>query len=463
MCITTMLQKKDFLKAIYAILVLLSLCSNLHAQESIENKSTDDSAKEAKDKSLDSIYPIPPPTPPNIDIVKALKTRDTKKIQEYQEYLKKVKEWEFQIGVRPAVARPEKKLIEMILEDAPLLGARYKDVRDYYKKYTNVEDMRIEQESPGDDGKVTAIKFTLFDKGASSTFYRTSKGRANLKQLLEDTEEEITEKLGEPEITSLGRGNLRVRAKEWKCKDKPFKFILTHKVNEYAQLHIVYDEERYKPDLDNKVADSKNGDPEGLTRYPNGDVVLNVPMVNQGSRGYCAPATLERVFRYYKITDVDMHNLADIFNTGLGGGTYTRKAIPQLNSLARKYNLVCKIDDLDFYRITRYIDEGTPLAWLMYASAEFLQYSSSQRALHNIPEFQTNLKDWRNKCKTRHLTRSERKKDDAHLCLIVGYNKDTREIAISHSSGYYEVVDWATFKSAQLVNRAPGIIAIIRR
>ncbi len=125
--------------------------------------------------------------------------------------------------------------------------------------------------------------------------------------------------------------------------------------------------------------------------------------------------------------------------------------------------MICKVDTLDFYRITRYIDNGTPLTWLMYASEEFLQYSSSQRALHNIPEFQTNLKDWRNKCKTRHLTRTEREKDDVHLCLIVGYNKDTREIAISHSSGYNEVVDWATFKSAQLVNRAPGIIAIIRR
>lgn len=45
-----------------------------------------------------------------------------------------------------------------------------------------------------------------------------------------------------------------------------------------------------------------------------------IPMVDQGSKGYCAVASFERVMRYYG-SEVDMHDLADLANTSGGGGT----------------------------------------------------------------------------------------------------------------------------------------------
>jgi hypothetical protein len=58
-----------------------------------------------------------------------------------------------------------------------------------------------------------------------------------------------------------------------------------------------------------------------LTHDANGDVVIkNVPMVDQGPKGYCAVATTERIFRYYGLA-VDQHELAQIANTSDGGGT----------------------------------------------------------------------------------------------------------------------------------------------
>ena len=39
-------------------------------------------------------------------------------------------------------------------------------------------------------------------------------------------------------------------------------------------------------------------------------------MVDQGQKGYCVPATVERVLRYYGINDLNMHQLAEAGKTG---------------------------------------------------------------------------------------------------------------------------------------------------
>ena len=54
---------------------------------------------------------------------------------------------------------------------------------------------------------------------------------------------------------------------------------------------------------------------------PNGDVILkDIPMVNQGPKGYCVPATWERAMRYMGVP-ADMYVLAMAGQSGAGGGT----------------------------------------------------------------------------------------------------------------------------------------------
>ena len=48
--------------------------------------------------------------------------------------------------------------------------------------------------------------------------------------------------------------------------------------------------------------------------------VGDIPMVDQGDKGYCVVATLERLIRYYG-GEVNQHELAQLCNTGDGGGT----------------------------------------------------------------------------------------------------------------------------------------------
>ena len=60
---------------------------------------------------------------------------------------------------------------------------------------------------------------------------------------------------------------------------------------------------------------------DNVTKGPNGDVFIdNVPMVDQGQKGYCSAAVSERVLRYYGNT-IDEHEIAQMAGTSARGGT----------------------------------------------------------------------------------------------------------------------------------------------
>jgi hypothetical protein len=65
-------------------------------------------------------------------------------------------------------------------------------------------------------------------------------------------------------------------------------------------------------------------------------IIEGVPMVDQGSKGYCAVASFERVLRHYG-ADVDMHDLANVAETY--GGTNPQKMKTAIVRMAQKLNL----------------------------------------------------------------------------------------------------------------------------
>ncbi len=86
--------------------------------------------------------------------------------------------------------------------------------------------------------------------------------------------------------------------------------------------------------LQNTLAINKN-----VKREASGDVwVDNIPMVDQGQKGYCAAATSERVLRYYGL-DVDQHQIAQIANTAAVGGTSIDGMITAITSVGRQFQL----------------------------------------------------------------------------------------------------------------------------
>ena len=93
-----------------------------------------------------------------------------------------------------------------------------------------------------------------------------------------------------------------------------------------------------------------------VTRTEGGDVVIkNVPMVDQGPKGYCAVATAERVFKYYGIP-VDQHEMAQVANTQEGGGTSPTQMLKALTALeARLHVKVRAISKWEYGEFSRMI------------------------------------------------------------------------------------------------------------
>ena len=76
-----------------------------------------------------------------------------------------------------------------------------------------------------------------------------------------------------------------------------------------------------------------------ITRDPqSGDVwIENIPMVDQGPKGYCAAATCERILRFFG-QEVDQHQIAQIANTTSGGGTSSKELKSALQAVGRQYD-----------------------------------------------------------------------------------------------------------------------------
>ena len=95
-----------------------------------------------------------------------------------------------------------------------------------------------------------------------------------------------------------------------------------------------------------------------IQNKPNGDKLLpDVPMVDQGQKGYCAAAITERVLRYYG-RDFDQHQVAQIAGSTAQGGTRSVDLVSAISRFAGTMELnFRKLVDLDIDRILRLIKD----------------------------------------------------------------------------------------------------------
>lgn len=77
-----------------------------------------------------------------------------------------------------------------------------------------------------------------------------------------------------------------------------------------------------------------------VKRTDEGDVWIdNIPMVDQGQKGYCLPATVARVFSYYGMDGVDMHAMASMCDTVAGGGTTITGMLEALEKIGSRFHV----------------------------------------------------------------------------------------------------------------------------
>ena len=181
-------------------------------------------------------------------------------------------------------------------------------------------------------------------------------------------------------------------------------------------------------------------------------------MVDQGPKGYCVPATVERILRYYGITQITMHQLADAGDTKQGGGTLVSHMNRAITPFRHQYDLDMRsCGEVRVSSLKRYIEQGIPVMWVMYVNpgaVQFWNLSRRQRPLARSPQ------EWLKTARKYRFPSG----GGSHMCLIVGCNEKTDEIAISNSWGDREIVPaWIPVRFALRISQKSTYALIPRK
>lgn len=320
----------------------------------------------------------------------------------------------------------------------------------------DVEQMKI----ISDENSIEKIDIIFFNKGDS--LYKKKWDAASLQKMRNDAKtiaDNLTAKLGEPSNERFGENKNRARVKAWKYKNHAF--LLEVKEKEFIIIHIIAYDKISDPEKSESTAEQsqqavKKALLANIKKEANGDVYLDVPMVNQGSKGYCLPATIERCMLYYGVEGLDMHKLAVICNTGVGGASTIEGSLENLKKSCGAYGLKFETCSMDFSNIVKRIDKGIPVCWTLFHTNEFGELKID--SLKNRKK--TDFDEWLKLCRKKPKFKLKLDEQCGHICLIIGYNKASKEIAISDSWGEGLSIIWVRFADAKSVAIPLGLISV---
>ena len=341
------------------------------------------------------------------------------------------------------------RLYAAFAENYTLFGAMPYSVALYSDGKGKVENLSIVYANKGDFGSTAGF--------AEDHFKNTgSKPPGSLADAMEADEKTIsaalTSVLGEGVNQRYGESGTRRSITRWDWNGHAF--LLSNEENEYVSLAVVSTEMADSGGKSDRLSDAelKQRLIDNVIRADNGDVVITqIPMVDQGPKGYCVPATFERAMRTMGI-DADMYLLAMVGQSSAGGGTVVEILLDNVKSAVYRKGRRTKEDEIRSLKIRdvkRYIDQGAPLMWTMHSMESYNELADENTAgrAEGDPAFRAAISQ-----KAVELSEKDKPEDNRHVCMIIGYNEDTNEIAVSDSWGKHfelrwvpiEVADWAS-------------------
>lgn len=344
----------------------------------------------------------------------------------------------------------------------PSSGARFLGARPFsialYGSGSNTARLSLVYANKGDffasEGRGEAHFNTVrLQKAALRDF------RAALKADEKAVSGQLSALLGEPDVQSFGEGKSRQRVKRWDWNGHAF--LLGEEDEEYVSLQI---EPAASADDGGKVGRSRDSAVRdrlraSVERRPNGDVVVgDLPMVDQGPKGYCVPATFERCMRHVDVP-ADMYLLAMMGDTGLGGSTNVANLVDAVERDVRRKGRLLKTfsGKLKISSIARYIDEGVPVIWSHCSTDAFNEIANRRtRERQSVSDWEAWTQKLRKEQRdARNLARDESR---SHVAIIIGYNGDTGEVAISDSWGNAYRERWIGEKEADRVSLGTFVV-----
>lgn len=341
------------------------------------------------------------------------------------------------------------RLYAAYAENYTLFGAMPYSVALYSDGEGKVENVSIVYANKGDFGSTAGFAKDHFKNLGTAV-------PGSLEEAMDLDEKTITKALtsvfGEGSTQRYGEGDTRRSITRWDWNGHAF--LLSNETGEYVSLAIVSTEMADSGGKSERMTDAalKERLVTNVHHENNGDVVITeIPMVDQGPKGYCVPATFERAMRTMGI-DADMYLLAMVGQSGAGGGTVVEVLLENVKSAVYRKGRRTKEDEVKSLKIRdvkRYIDQGAPLMWTMHSVDDY-----NELADENTEGRAADESSFREEISGKALKLSEKPKPEInrHICMIIGYNETTNELAVSDSWGKRFELRWIPLELADWVS-----------
>ena len=276
-----------------------------------------------------------------------------------------------------------------------------------------------------------------------------------LAKMIDRDEEVLTKKLeevlGKGRRQNFGQGSAKRKVMRWDWNEHSF--LVSVAEGEFVSLSIEKSEVADKRGKQAKVADMhiRRIHEANVEKRNNGDVVImNIPMVDQGPKGYCVPATFERCMRYMEIPS-DMYLLAMAGNTGMGGGTVISTLVSAVQQEVWAAGRTLKTVDgfLSFKELEKYLKDGVPILWGMHSTQWFNDTANRRTAMRRSSQSDMWKKIIESADDKVEKMSSPQQGENLHICIIHGFNKITGEIAFTDSWGPRFTERWISAKEAE--------------
>ena len=260
--------------------------------------------------------------------------------------------------------------------------------------------------------------------------------------------------LGKPRRQGFGDyGKTRESAERWDQAGTAF--LLIEQKGEYTALRVLPTTTADAGGRAARIPDAQLRErmKQNVVRRENGDVIIgNIPMIDQGPKGFCVPATYARVLLYAGVP-ADLYLLALLGKTGIGGGTYISSMENSARALAATYgrSITSVSPSLDLPKLESYFERGIPLTWALFVDEDIdrdLTLRMKERPGADPVEWAKILEP--KKKAARNLRKNPR---NGHVCLLIGCNRKTGELATSDSWGPEFAERWITVEEARALSQ----------
>jgi len=260
--------------------------------------------------------------------------------------------------------------------------------------------------------------------------------------------------LGKPRRQGFGDyGKTRESAERWDHEGTAF--LLIEQKGEYTALRILPAATADAGGRAARIPDARLRErmKQNVIRRENGDMFIeNIPMIDQGPKGFCVPATYARVLIYAGVP-ADLYLLALLGKTSIGGGTYISSMENSTRALAATYgrSITSVTPSLDLPKLESYFERGIPLTWALFVDEDTdrdLTLRMKERP-GTDPDAWVKILEPKKKA-ARNLRKNPR---NGHVCLLIGCNRRTGELATSDSWGPEFAERWITVEEARALSQ----------